>query len=204
MPDIAIQWDRASLARIDSVIRQEIALMNKEPAEAVKHAYIVFCQSGRAAAKPGKRLRFIFPNPNRRNPNRRSARGRPEKPWLLQFLYQNKPPRLSPAASRSDPRRVIARRGSAHASWGWMMHAVSSTAPNEPNRLGVPKRAIVQVQNQARSGRTDPYIAFANWLVYLLKAYPGIGERAMNKAANRMQHMLNGRLRAEMVRLFHS
>ena len=52
MPDIAIQWDRASLARIDSVIRQEIALMNKEPAEIVKHAYIVFGQSGGQLPSP--------------------------------------------------------------------------------------------------------------------------------------------------------
>ncbi len=197
MPDIAIQWDRASLARIESVIRQEIAVCGKTAEEAVKHAYIMFARSGRAATRLGVRKRQVFPNPDyvpRRGLHQQKAK------FFIQYLYQSRPPYLAPTNSRSDPRRRIARRGLARASWGWMLRPVAKTpAQSIP---GVAQHKIVKITSRTRG--TNPFIAFVNRLMYMLKVHPDIGNRAMNAAARGMQHNLDNRMRAEMERLWHS
>lgn len=202
MPSMAIHWDQGDVARLQSCIRQEIALTGREASEAVKHAFLVFGISGRANTKRGVNLRQVFPNPDRNNPNARTKRGKRPAPFLIQYLYQSRPPRLAPARRKSDPRRRIRMRGLARASWGWMMQRIFSGRV-EANPYRIAKHSVMSVVDGTKRG-TNPFVDFHDKLVYLLKVHPDVGRVAMAKAANRMQHQLDGRMKSEMQRVWHS
>jgi hypothetical protein len=210
MPSAAIQWDAGSLAEMDRTIRREIAVTGKEASECVKHAFLVFGISGRANTKgPGGRagrtetMRQVFENPNARNKNRLTSKGKRPAKYLIQFLYQTRAPLLVPASRKNDPRRKIGkRRGLARSSWGWMMQAVFP-AKVTPNTHGVSKYKVVKVTDGTKIG-TNPFIDYHDKLMYLLAVHPDIGNIAMEKAANRMNHVMNTRMALEMQRVWHS
>lgn len=226
MPDLAIEWSRADLANIEHAIRQEVAWMDKAPGEAVKHAFIEFGKSGRSHTRKGLMRREVIPNPRRRprrqgiakSPGitraeiarRRAAKGRrddPQNAWapfLVKFLYQHRPPRYVGVAKKSSPLRIIGRRHLASKVWGAMMYEVyNGKALDWPARLNVRPKAVQAVKDGTKAG-TNPYVEFHDKLVYLLKIHPDIGHVAMQAAANRMRHQLDGRIKAEMLRLWRS
>lgn len=210
MPSTAIAWDQASVQRLEAAARREVAVTGKEASECVKHAFLVFGISGRAHTKgPGGRagrtetMRRVYENPNARNPQARLASGKRPAKYLIQFLYQNRPPYLAPASRKNDSRRKIGkRRGLARSSWGWMMQAIFP-AKVTPNTHGVSKYRVTAVKDGTKIG-TNPFVEFHDKLVYLLKVHPTIGTTAMNAAANRMNHVMDSRMKLEMQRAWHS
>lgn len=224
MPDmVSVTWDAGSVRAMERAMRAEIDVMGKEPAEVVKHAFIMFGKSGRNATRRGRRLRSIFPNPDARQRTgrptgtsskliaaRRQAHGRKDDPpekwgrYIIQYLYQRRAPKFVATNSRSDPRRRIGRQHLAHKTWGLMMRAVFTGMPFDwPTRYRVRPEAVQHVSDRTAGG-TNPAVEFVDKLVYLLKLHPSIGQHAMRAAANKMQHMIDSRLRSDMLRVWHS
>lgn len=193
-----VTWDEQSVQSFMAALQRVAHETDKSAKEAVRFAFIRFGMAGRSRTRVGAKKRQLFDNPDRRNPRIKKKPAR----YLIQVLHQEKAPSLLPTNRRTDPRRTIARRGLAKASWGWMMKRINPSV-EAPSIPGVSRYKWTDVKDRTSAG-TNPYIDFHDKLTYLLIRHPNIGNEAMQSAANHMQHRLDNRLALDMVRAFRA
>lgn len=226
MPNLQITWSARDIAAFQRAMKLEVDVTGKEAAEAVKHGFILFAKSARAQVKRSVRFRKVVRNPNPRPARpkrpydagltraiiarRRAAAGRQDDPvgaglpYLIQYLYQRRPPRFVGTSNRNDKRRILKRRGMSRWAWGRMMHDVFPSQGEQFQPYDVPEQAMKRVDNRADKHSTNPSVYFWDKLVYLLKVHPNVGTEALQRATRGLLHQMDNRLKQEMLRVWHS
>jgi hypothetical protein len=172
------------LRQFESLLKDMRTLTGRSTRSMVSQAARFFLQSARAGTRLSKTKRPIETNPNR------TGRGAKAKGAKFRFLAysQTSEPKYIYTNNRMDPRRRIAKRGLAKASWTHMISKVSTGSKGVRGVLGgiVARGTTVKQKKTADSAS----ISMTNRLGYIARVHPQLMSQSLSKARNRLEAVL--------------
>ena len=169
----------ASLADFRALIRESVLVVGRDLEKTLLWYSRAFIKSARANTKMGRKLRDVIDNPDWKP---RSGRAR----YLIRVLHQgDAAPTYIPANKRSDPRRVISRRGTAKNTWNGCLRRLGGSAKTvgggHGSKYGTAKKRLQEAV---------PSIEIINPLSYLPIIHPNILEETMQRTNHRMAKLM--------------
>ena len=213
MPDgLSINVDPKSLADFRRALADTERVSRRSAGETVKYGFVRYCKAYRSRYRSSKRRHDVIERMGREYFTDQRGRTRWRRAMMLFAvkLRQRGEARQVPISSRSDPKRLIRRRGLGKESFGWMMAGVhgvrwkskaTGSWVNAWSSIRHYRYTTVKVTDRSDRGG-NPFIDFENRLGYLLKSAPALPSVSMASAAAYMQKMLDMKTARELERVW--